>query len=630
MAAAFAVYQPVRNHPFIELDDNIYVTANYHVRSGITWEGIKEAFRFTGTGEQVYYHPLTMLSHMLDVELFGLNPSSHHLVNVAFHALNAILLFLFLHFSTGSTYRSGMAAMLFTLHPMNVESVAWIAERKNLLSSMFWLLACLAYARYSRKRDVFSYAATLVTMFLGLLSKPMLVTLPFVFLLLDFWPLGRIRLKNGSPQAPVFVLLLVEKIPFFSLSAVWVWIASLSAKQAGLLISTHAAPMPVRLQNAIHSYWSYLSKLIFPQDMAVFYPFPAETGPLGQTAVFVFFLLIVTFLAIRLRLSSPYFFSGWSWFCGTLVPVLGLKQQGLWPAMADRWTYIPGIGIFIVLVWGGHQLAYSNILRRYLLVFSSVIIVLLAILTRMQLGYWQNDIRLAEHCLAATERNHVAHHLLGLALIKNGQKEEGIRHVHESVRLGPGYNTPHITLGGILAETGYLKSAMEQLSIALTINPNVAIAWNNLGIVYKKMGELEKALAAFSKALQLDPYSTDVCNNLANTLKLKNRFSEAVQYYQKALQINNNIPEIHNNIANTYLAMEQPEKAIQHYKKAIQLSPRQPIFYLNLGEILRSNGKKEEAIANYNQALRLIPDDPEIIGRLKELHVSEIPSNPEN
>ncbi len=632
ITATLAAYWPVTTYPFLELDDNIYVTKNHHVRSGITIEGIKAAFSFTTASEKVYYHPLSILSHMLDVQLFGLKPTAHHLMNVIYHILNSILLFFFLKQATGAVYRSAMVAILFALHPLNVESVAWIAERKNLISTGFWFLSCLAYVHYSRRSTIRNYIPVFVGMLLGLLAKPMLVTLPFAFLLMDFWPLKRIQfsVSDISPRlvkaglSPTLIhsiaILLKEKIPLFLLSAAWVYIATLSAEKAGQIISTQVFPLTLRIQNALYSYFAYILKIFFPFDLAVFYPFPAQAYPVWQLLGALLFVLLITSSIIGLIRSAPYLFTGWCWFLGTLVPVLGIKQQGLWPAMADRWTYLPAVGIFIMIAWGLHQI-YSKTRspQQILLPLAILSLLFMAFQTRIQLGFWKDDLSLAGHSLKVTRQNHVAHHLLGLALLAKDQKTEGIKHVYEAVKIGPQYNTPRITLGGILAESGKPEQAIEQLQIALRINPNVALAHNNLGVAYKKMGKLDRAGECFEKALQLDPYFTDAHNNIANILKMQKRLDEALQFYQRALRIDNGIPEIHNNIGNTFLALHRLEEAITHYRQAIQISPNQPVFYANLAEALLNKGDISGAISNYLIAEKYAPDNLSIQKRLDEL-----------
>ncbi len=618
-----AVYWPVSNYPFLRLDDNVYVTENFHVRSGINKESVAAAFRFTNPGEQVYYHPLTMLSHMLDVQLFGLNPSGHHLTNVAIHLINVALLFLFLHWSTGSSLGSIMAATFFALHPVNVESVAWIAERKNLLSTTFWLLSCCAYTAYGRRPHLLRYLPVFLLMLLGLLAKPMLVTLPFALLLLDFWPLQRVRLRQPASDREAeaegvypktFIglnyKLVLEKLPLMVLSVLWVYLASLSAQQSGMVISTQAIPICLRLQNAVYSYFAYLQKLFFPFNLAIFYPFPQEMYPLWEIAGVLLLLLLVTFLAVSRARTAAFWMTGWLWYLGTLVPVLGLKQQGLWPAMADRWLYLPAMGIFIIIAWGIHRTmtddkAHARIVQGMVM----GVVLIMAVLTRNQLINWKDDLRISRQALESTTQNSVAQHLYGLALIDRKQTEKGLQHIDEALKISPFYNTARINLGGILAEQGDYEKAIENLNIALKINPNLALVHNNLGVTFKKMGRLDDAVASFSKAVSLDPYFAGAYNNLANTLKRKGRFGEAVQNYRRALQINNDIPEIHNNIANAYQSLHQPDQAIAHYREAIRLSPRQPVFYINLGETLYGEGDLAGAISNYEAALRLIPND---------------------
>lgn len=636
-ATVFAVYWPVSNYPFLELDDNIYVTHNYFVRQGMTWEGLLDAFRLKSTMESNYYHPLTTLSHMLDVELFGLNSSAHHMVSVFFHLLNAVLLFLFLRFSTGATVRSGVVTFLFALHPLQVESVAWIAERKNLLSTAFWLLCCLAYVAYTRKTTVWRYILLFSLMLAGLLTKPMLVTLPCVFLLLDFWPLKRIRLQfpayhlstsanvtGGSMPTnhqPVHSIL-IEKIPLFLLSAAWVYLASLSAKKAGMLVSTDAVPYSLRIQNAVYSFTAYMEKLFFPFDLAVFYPFPTTDFPWWQIFVSFLIITVITIYALVRMQSSGYALVGWLWYIGTLMPVIGLKQQGLWPAMADRWAYVPMIGLLIWFVWGVHHVSQNRRQRTILLFLVLFCCVQLAVITRTQIFHWRDNISLSKHALEATQKNPVANHLYGLALMEAKNRTEGIRHIVKAIQIAPFYNTARISLGGIMAEEGRYQKAIENIRIAIQINPKSAFAYNNLGVTYKKMGKTADALKAFDRALQLNPHMADVYNNMANTLKQEKRYGEAIGYYQKALQIDPEKPELHNNLANAFTAVQNYDDAIRHYQAAIHLNPDQPIFYLNMADVQARKGNVSGAIQTLEAVRHHRPSDSTIVGyieRLKQL-----------
>ncbi|MBC2695325.1 MAG: hypothetical protein HF982_08645, partial [Desulfobacteraceae bacterium] len=331
--ATLAVYWQINYHEFINFDDSLYILQNKQVQKGLTSESISWAFSFT---DIAYWHPLTWLSHMLDCQIYGLIPGMHHRTNLILHIVNSILLFFVFQKMTGALWRSAFVATLFALHPLNVESVAWVAERKNVLSTFFWMLTMLAYVHYTTRPGLYRYLLTLLFLMLGLMAKPMLVTLPFVLLLLDYWPLERLR--NQSPFN-----LILEKIPFFAFSAVSVYISSLSVKYYGIVVSTELVPMQIRIANALVSYVKYIEKMIWPKNLAIFYPFP-DTLPIWQILGAGLFLASISFLVFLNLRKKPYLCMGWLWFLGTLIPVIGLKQAGLWPAMADRWAYVPFVG----------------------------------------------------------------------------------------------------------------------------------------------------------------------------------------------------------------------------------------------------------------------------------------------
>jgi hypothetical protein len=494
-----AVYGQVLNHQFVNYDDDMYVTENVHVQNGMTWEGAKWAFSFNNV---VYLHPLAWLSHMLDVQLFGMEPGWHHLTNVLFHIVNSMLLFLVFNRMTGAAWRSAFVAMLFAIHPINVESVAWVAERKSVLSTLFWMLTLWSYIRYVEHPGIMRYLWVLLFFILGLLAKPMLVTLPFFLLLLDYWPLGRIESQRHSPvdkqkakdgifltfQTNIPHRLIFEKLPFFAFSLISIFLSSLSAQRLGIGVSYEVNPIGLRIANAMVSYIKYLGKIFWPLKLAFIYPYP-QTIPAWQVVGAVLLLLCLTIMLLLKIRRAPFGGVGWLWYLGALVPVIGLVQAGFWPAMADRFAYIPAIGIFIIIVWGGSELVRNWYQGKTVLSAAAVIILMLLMaVTWAQVDIWRNSTTLFKHAIKVTQNNYMVHN----------------------------------NLGNIYFNQGLLDEAIKQYSEALRINPAFALTHNNLGAAMLRSGKIEGAIFHFRKATILEPGNPDAQRNLLKTLKLRN------------------------------------------------------------------------------------------------------------
>ena len=485
-------YQPVSDYGFINYDDPLYVTHNAHVKMGFTAESLVWAFRDFGSSN---WHPLTWLSHMTDWQLFRDNAGGHHWTNVIFHLVNAILLFCGLRLMTGALWRSACVAALFAVHPINVESVAWVAERKNLLSIFFGLLTLLCYAFYIRKPGWKRYLSILWTFPLGLTAKPMLVTLPFLLILLDYWPGIRFpgRSVDGYPLPvsgetaphpnPQFILstLLLEKIPLILLSVLSIAVTLLAAEKGGALKSLDHFPLAVRLGNSLNAYTAYIRKFFWPQDLAVFYPHPGILHS-WQTVSALFLISAVTVIVLMQSRRRPYLPVGWFWFLGTLVPVIGLVQVGL-QAMADRYLYFPLIGLLILLVWGAADLGRRAVAGRAVLIFLAILLIFAASFgTRQQLRHWQNSSLLFEHALTVTRGNPVAYSNLAHALFEEGDWKGAEAHYREAIRSDPKFANAYANLGAVLARQGRIDEAVGEYRKALTFNLRHADAHDHLGL----------------------------------------------------------------------------------------------------------------------------------------------------
>ncbi len=537
----FIGYQQVRGNDFVNWDDNEYITENANVRGGITFQNIKWAFteRYVS-----YWHPLTWLSHMLDCELFGLKPAGHHITSLLLHVANSILLFILLRQATGALWKSAFVAALFALHPINTDSVAWVSERKNLLSTVFWMLTSLAYIRYSRRPRLSRYLPVFLLFALGLLAKPTLAVLPFVLLLLDYWPLRRLRL-SGNSQTPIIsgsplsklLRLIVEKVPLFALSAVSVGLASLSLQHTKQVISTADVPMKLRIANALVSYLKYIDKAIVPRNLAVHYPYP-ESVPFRQAVIALVVLLCITAVAVWLFRKKPYFIVGWLWFLGTLLPASGLVQGGRWPAMADRFAYVPFIGLFIIVAW-----AVPDVLAKYKyraktlgLAAASVLLVFL-VLTHHQVSLWKDSFTLFSHTLKVTKNNAVMHNNLGNVFFNKNDYDLAELHYRKALRIDPYNLLAHDNLADLLLIEGRRDEAIGHYRWVVQVKPTHADAHNNLGLALKSKGKLTEAVEHFEKALEINPGDIEVHYNIAVTLVQKQEIDRAIAHLNEALKI---------------------------------------------------------------------------------------------
>tara|TARA_Y100001960_G_scaffold80468_1_gene85909 strand:- start:316 stop:2319 length:2004 start_codon:yes stop_codon:yes gene_type:complete len=615
VVSILAVYWQVQDHEFINYDDDSYITENEHVQLGLTGESI--VWTFT-TPYASNWHPMTWLSHMLDYELYGDHPRGHLLTNVLLHITNTLLLFMVLLRLTGAIWQSAFVAVLFALHPLNVGSVAWAAERKNVLSTFFWLLTMWVYISYVNNPSIKKYLWLALFFALGLMSKPMLVTLPFVLLLLDYWPLRRwnIQNTNGSIEQTTNSVplsrLILEKIPLLLLVIGSIITTLIAQQMSGAVKSLDVFSLKERFINALISYLSYLQKMVLPSNLSVFYPYPEGSLPVWKGVLCGMVLVGITILAVKRIRKAPYFMVGWFWYLGTLVPVIGIVQVGA-QAMADRYAYVPLIGIFIILAWGISGLLEKWDKRKKVLpIAAGVVILILMVVSWVQASHWKNSITLFKHSISVTENQYpslaVVYNNLGQALAKKGNIGAAITHYKTAIKINPNYANTYNNLGAILAKQEFLTEAITHYKTAIKINPNSAMAYNNLGHAFGKKGDIGAAITHYKTAIKLDPNLVKAYVNLGAILSKTSRFEEAKTYYKEAIRVNPNSHTAYYNLANTLSRQGDMEKAITHYKTAIKINPIYLQAHVNLGTLLAQQGSLKEAINYFQEALRLKPD----------------------
>lgn len=571
MVAALAVYNSAARNPFVNYDDDRYVTDNIHVRAGLHWETVKWAFT---SYEEANWHPLTWLSHAIDCQVFGLNPAGHHYMNVLLHALNAVLLFWVLVWATGAAGRSCMVAALFALHPINVESVAWVAERKSVLSLLFFLLALAAYGFYAKKPSIGRYFSVMGLFACGLMAKPMIITFPFVLLLWDYWPLRRTDPETGRPRR--FLWLAIEKLPLMVLSTASA-IVTLKAQRTGEAIrSTVQYPVGVRIENSLLSYVRYAGKLFWPSHLSPIYPHPGRSLSSWQAVAAGLVILLVTALVLAAR-RRRYLLIGWLWFLGTLVPMIGLVQVGN-QAMADRYTYLPFIGLFIMVSWSvADWAAARHISMPQMAAACAVCALALGIVTYRQLGFWGDNVRLWSHAVEITPPNFVAEDNLGGALLEAGRTDEAVAHFRRAVAIEPSDPMSRLNLAADDERHGNLPQAIAQFGQVIDATDDVRLrarAFTDLGFCYRETGDRVQAKQSFQMATRLRPDST---------------FRAWVGLGLIA-----------------HDSRDQTE-AISDYSRSLSIQPWDLGYFL-LARALEKSGRTEESQAALQQAKRLSPD----------------------
>jgi Flp pilus assembly protein TadD len=564
------IYNPAASNDFVNFDDPAYVTGNQQVRAGLTWDTIKWAFAST---QHANWHPLTWLSHALDYQLFHLRPAGHHYVSVLLHALIGVLLFLFLEAATGLAWRSVAVGALFAVHPMNVESVAWVAERKNVLCMLFFALAVLAYRRYVQKPSVKRYALVGLLFALGLMSKPMVITLPFVLLLLDYWPLGRVSSPDTTQsQARSLTRLAWEKVPLFALSATSAAITMIAQKGGGAIHNEYS--FGDRLGNAILSYGRYLEKAVWPSRLAAFYPHP-DPLPMWQVAISALLLLSITASVLKLR-KKPYLAVGWFWYLGTMVPMIGLVQVGD-QGMADRYAYLPFVGLFVAAIWGIADWATTpRIPAIYLALTASLAIGGLSAAAYAQVGYWKNSATLWSHTLNVTQNNFVAEDNMGAQLMEREGCQTAIAHFRNAAAINPRDAFSQLNIGACETLQGNSKAAVTHYETVLRLSADSSLrssAFANLGSVYRTAGDYVRARENYDSALQLVPNNKLALIGLGLIAQKTGDLAHAIGYYSSAVRLEPTDSE-----------------------------------YLLLGQALAKAGHAREAQAIYDQAQKISPD----------------------
>jgi tetratricopeptide (TPR) repeat protein len=628
-----ATYLPVRHAGFLRWDDQNYVTDNAHVRAGLGRAGVTWAFT---TQSPPYWHPLTWLSHMIDVELFGLDAGRHHAVNVLIHTCNALLLFAALGMMTGAVWRSALVAAAFAVHPLHVESVAWIAERKDLLSTFFLFLSLIAYVRYVGRPTLARYALVVATFAAALMSKPMVVTYPFALLLLDFWPLRR----RASRQT------LLEKVPLIVMALAVAVETVVIQHRAGAVASTTTFPVGLRIANALVSLVAYLRQTVWPAGLAAFYPWNWSVSPLavGGAGLLVVAISAGSFLARRTR---PYLTVGWTWLLLTVLPVVGLIQSGE-QSRGDRFMYLPLVGLALAIVWGLESLVSREGTRMAAACASVVALTGFAAASYRQAEYWQTDVTLWERAVAVTPGNYLAHDLLGLAyenrgdsakaleeyatalrlatvrepdfaglvennigaaLLRQSKAAEARAHFAAAARLNPASPEIRYDYGASLVAAGEYQAAAAEFRAALAArHPRPADVQSDLGLALLGAGRTDEALHVFTEAAQIDPSNANAENGIGACLSTHGQDGEAVRHYRAAIRLKPDFALAHENLAMALVRLHRPGEGLDALLEAVRLDPNQPVWEFNAAVLLAQSGRAEAARVHYQRVVVLWPE----------------------
>jgi len=582
LIAVWVVYGRSLHFPFTNFDDFDYVVDNRHVADGFTLANIRWALTAMYSSN---WHPLTWISHQIDVSLFGIDAGKLRIGSIVLHCASTILLYLFLVQTTARRWASLIVAALFALHPLRVESIVWVSERKDTLSTFLFLATLLAYVQYTRTRSIARYLLTFLLFVLGLAAKPMLITLPFVLILIDYWPLNR-------------GLHLLEKLPMFALippSA----IITMRAQKA----SIQPIAISIRFANAVESYAKYIAKIVWPDSLAILYPYP-KTVPVLGCIIGAIVLVALTFIALRYAKRRPYLLVGWLWFVGTLVPVIGVVQVGA-QSMADRYTYIPSIGFTIAIVWLIADLL-RNRARSEAAIATTIVIVILAVLTFTQVGYWRDTITLFDHAVAVAPKNPQALNALGREYLHLDDYNRAVDYFHQAIAVDPDAHEAHDALGSALNEMGDAEGGEREVRAALRIFPT-AIYYRDLGEILLSQGRTDEALRIYEQALakERDP------ETLAEIAAIRGDVNGATQHFREAIEERPHAPDLHNNLAAMLARAGHDDEAIREYQTAVRIAPKQYDAHMNLGAILTRHQRASEAMAEFQAAAQIRPSSPE-------------------
>ncbi len=612
--AIIIAYEPVRLNGFVTYDDNAYVTENTNVYNGITYKSVIWAFTKI---YKINWHPLTWLSHMLDCEIYGLEPLGHHITNLLIHIANSLLLFLLLRRMTGAVWKSAFVAAVFALHPIHVESVAWVAERKDVLSGLFWMLTIIAYQRYTERPNAIRYGLVVMAFAMGLMSKPMMVTLPFVLLLLDYWPLGRFQLsqpESNCQSVPTWHLI-KEKIPLFILSAISSTVTFVG--QSGTMASWENMPLQLRIINSLGSYTNYIVKMLYPKGLAVLYPIP-EKAQTGAAVLTVLLVAVLVILWVRRR-SRRWLLVGLLWYMGTLIPVVGLVQVGR-QLIADRYTYLPSIGVLIIAAWGAEEILSKRRHPKMIAACgSATALVAMVFMTRIQVGYWRNSSTLFSRAIAVTENNYFMHTVYGQQLCIQGRYDEGAWHLKEAIRIKPDCLPPRVSLYRVPLAQGKVDESIACLTKALQERddwPDIHMMYRTLGLSYEQKGDFAQAEINYKKALKARADYENALNSLREVLLKQGKIEEAVAYFSELLHQNENSVAVHSCLATVLGIQGKYDKAIKHFGKALELNPGYPDAHHGMGTALLAAGRTSEAIAHLKAALRTNTNIEDVYAKL--------------
>ena len=641
------VFSPIKDCGFVNFDDDVYVYENGYIQSGLNADSIKQAFSFEMAKKSGHWHPVTWLSWMLDYSLFGLNPTGYHLVNLFLHILNTVLLLVILWRMTGALWPSAFVAVLFAIHPLHVESVAWVTERKDVLSTFFWMLTLGSYNYYVEHREWKRYVLVILFFTLGLMSKSMLVTLPFGLLLLDFWPLQRFAEVRYAPRIPVAEIkpevsgkkkknrkkdaekaaaaviiaeikkpavpefkwsliypLIIEKIPLFGLSFFSSIAAYVAAQKVGTVRSVELLSPADRIGNAFVSYIAYIVKMILPVNLAVFYPHPGNVILWQVFGAIVVLLAITVFVIWRIK-KSPYLATGWFWYLGTLVPVIGVVQVGA-QAMADRYTYIPLIGLFIMMAWGIAEISQKWNYRKEILVSSSALIIfILSILTWKQAGYWQNSITLYDHTLKVTESNGLIHNNRGFAYYVLGDYRQAIADYSTAIAIKPDYATAYHNRGITFSTLGEHTQAIADFNFAINLKPDYSEAYNNRGKSYSALNDFQKALEDINRAITIKPEDATYYHNRGYVHFVLGNPRQAIDDFGTAVRIKPDYADAYNSRGAVHYSTGNYKQAVEDCGRAIGLKPNFAGAYNNRGLAYAGLGDKDQAVNNLKTAAKL-------------------------